>query len=181
LFLAEAAGVDAAKPGDGAGTPAPAPERRPSRRGPKPGEDAVAKLKKRAAALAALAGTAFVFGLLCPSLFPGALRHQWDVEVGMAAGKRATFALYGPSEDRIQYVYSSFDGGPLAADSSWSCYRDEARLLPADERKGPFPRRVGFDRAGVAWEIRFSGEGRARVDSGDKIFSGTVVRSPAHP
>jgi hypothetical protein len=137
----------------------------------------LAALKKRVAALAGLAGAAFVFGLLCPSIFPDGPRHQWDVEVGVAGGKRATFALYGSSEDRIDYVYSSFDGGPFSADSSWSVHRDEVRPLPADEKKSGFPLGVGFDRAGTAWEIRFCGEGRARVDSGGHVFSGTVVRS----
>jgi hypothetical protein len=159
-----------------AGTEEPGPELRRGRSRPE-GRGPVATIKKRVAWIAAVAGTAFLFGLLSPSMFEGSTRHQWDIEAGVAGGKRATFALYGTSEERIEFVYSSFDGGPFSADSTWSVSREEAHPLPADDGKSGFPLGVGFNHAGESWEIRFCGEGRARVDAGGKVFSGTVVRS----
>jgi hypothetical protein len=140
-----------------------------------------AVIRRRLAAVAGFVLCAFLLGLQWPSMFPGNPHHQWDIEVGLPGGKKATFALYGRAEDRIEFVYSSFDEGPVSSNSGWTCYRDEARMLAEDEAKGRFPIGVGFHRAEVPWEIRFCGEGRARVESAGKVFPGTIVRSNPHP
>jgi hypothetical protein len=179
LFMAQAAGAAAAEKAEGA-DPKTETEESPQRRS-KPAKTPGSSLRNRIALGAGVVATAFVFGLLWPSIFPDRIRHQWDVEVGVGGGKKATFALWGISEDRIQSVYSSFDGGPLSVDSNWTCHRDEARMLSADNAKGGFPLGVEFARAGVPWEIRFCGEGRARIESGGKVFTGTVARTAVQP
>jgi hypothetical protein len=151
------------------------------RRGTKSRKPPVSTLRKRIALSVGVIAAAFLLGLLWPSIFPNRVRHQWDVEVGMNGGKKATFALYGSSENRIHLVYSSFDGGPVSVASQWTCHRDDAWTLPPDPTKGSFPLGIGFQRAGVQWEIRFCGEGRARIDSADKAFTGTVVRASVPP
>jgi hypothetical protein len=154
-----------------------APRRGQGRRGSKSKKPARSAIRRKIALGGGLLACAFILGLLWPSIFPNRPRHQWDVEVSVSGGKKATFALYGVSDDRIQHVYSSFDGGPFAADSKWTLHRDEAWKLSADDGNGGFPMGIGFSRGGVPWEIRFCGEGRARVDSGGKVFIGTVVRT----
>ena len=176
LFMAKAGGEAAEK----AETPPVASAHEASariRRGSKSRKMPVSALRKRIALSVGVIAAAFLLGLLWPSIFPNRVRHQWDVEVGMNGGKKATFALYGRAADRIELVYSSFDGGPLSVDSNWTCHRDQAWDLPADPAKGPFPLGVGFSRAGIPWEIRFAGEGRARIDSEGKVLTATVVRT----
>ena len=136
-------------------------------------EEPRARLKRRAIVAVGIAATVGLLVFLAPSFLSALPERQWDIEVALSGGKKATFSLYGTSADRIEVVHSSFDGGPFAADSSWKSYKDEARMLSEGG--------IEFKRGDESWEIRFSGEGRARVNAGGKTHWGTVVRSATLP
>ena len=136
-------------------------------------EDPRRKLKRRMIAAALLVATAGLLALLYPLALSTLPARQWDVSVSLEGGKKATFSLYGSAADRIERVDSSFDEGPLAADSSWNSYRDEARMLP----EGSSSTAVGFTRGDISWSIHFSGQGTARVERAGKLLTGTVIRA----